>query len=228
MVTYNYKHNQANGEDNRDGSNSNNSYNYGVEGPIPDPNLRRLRLQQMKNFLATLMLSVGVPMVLAGDELGQSQQGNNNAYCQDNPISWCDWTETSASREITRLVEQAAAIRREFPQFRRDTHLRSDEASWLHYAGREMRDSDWHNSELRSLGLLLYGDSQLLMLMNSAADPVKFKIDKNLGKIGRVLIDTADHGQPDHRPINPRTPHSVTLEGRSFFLCVMNPPKWVR
>ena len=117
LVSYNEKHNEANGEDNRDGDNHNRSWNCGVEGPTEDPAIRALREQQKRNFLATLVLSQGVPMILAGDELGRSQRGNNNAYCQDNPISWIDWQNADAALiDFTRRLIQ---LRREHPIFRR-------------------------------------------------------------------------------------------------------------
>src|ERR1041385_6843829 len=117
LVSYNEKHNEANGEDNRDGTNSNRSWNCGVEGPTDDPAINALRLQQSRNFVATLLLSQGVPMLLAGDEIGHTQLGNNNAYCQDNEISWLNWESTDQDRELLAFVQRMITLRKRHPVF---------------------------------------------------------------------------------------------------------------
>src|SRR5207302_6545485 len=115
LVSYNEKHNEANGEDNRDGHSDNRSWNGGAEGPTDDANVRGVRERQMRNFLATLLLSQGTPMLLAGDERARTQQGNNNAYCQDNEISWCDWTPTERAERLVASTREAIAIRHQYP-----------------------------------------------------------------------------------------------------------------
>ncbi len=119
LVSYNDKHNEANGEDNRDGTDHNLSWNCGVEGPTDDPEVNALRERQKRNLLATLLLSQGVPMLLAGDERGHTQQGNNNAYCQDNEIGWIDWTPTPEREALLGFVRRLIALRRDHPSFRR-------------------------------------------------------------------------------------------------------------
>lgn len=119
LVSYNTKHNEANGEDNRDGDEHNNSWNCGVEGPTDDPAIRELRLRQMRNFLATLLLSQGTPMLLAGDERGRTQQGNNNAYCQDNSLSWVDWSPDPEAEHLLAFTRSMIALRRRHPSLRR-------------------------------------------------------------------------------------------------------------
>src|SRR5581483_228488 len=119
LVSFNSKHNEANGEENRDGTDNNRSWNCGVEGPTDDPEIKRLRAQQKRNFLATLFLSQGVPMLLAGDASGHTQSGNNNAYCQDNEISWLDWSPEHLDTELLVFVQRLIAIRKDHPVFRR-------------------------------------------------------------------------------------------------------------
>src|SRR5262245_33381372 len=119
LVSYNDKHNEANGEDNRDGSNNNLSWNCGAEGPTDDPEVRALRARQTRNFLATLLFSQGVPMLTAGDEIGRSQRGNNNAYCQDNEVSWLDWELDDDKQALLRFAARVIGLRRAHPVFRR-------------------------------------------------------------------------------------------------------------
>jgi glycogen operon protein len=198
LVSYNDKHNEANGEDNRDGHNENLSWNCGIEGPTDDPEIRRLRERQKRNFLATLLLSQGVPMLLAGDERGHTQQGNNNAYCQDNPVSWIDWgaaPERDSLAEFTRLL---IALRRSHRIFRRrdffagrELHGReAKDIHWLKPDGAEMTDDEWDHAHARSLGVLLTGgdlgeldrfgmparDDDFLILFNAHQAPVEFRI----------------------------------------------------
>lgn len=139
LVSYNQKHNFANGEDNRDGEDHNNSYNHGFEGPTDDPVIERLRIRQIKNFLATLFLSHGVPMLPAGDEFRRTQRGNNNAYCQDNEVSWIDWSLLEKNREIFRFAQGLISFRRRHPVFRR-----SDFFYGVKFPGRVMPDISWY------------------------------------------------------------------------------------
>ncbi len=165
LVSYENKHNEANLEDNRDGSDHNLSWNCGVEGPSDDLDINRLRAKQKRNFLATLLLSQGVPMLLAGDEFGRSQRGNNNAYCQDNEVSWIDWRLSEANADLLEFVKLLIAIRKEHPMFRRRHFFqgRRDKKSglkdiiWLNSDGEEMGDEDWHDGQARCLGLWMNG-----------------------------------------------------------------------
>jgi glycogen operon protein len=169
LVSYDQKHNEANGEDSRDGANDNHSWNCGVEGPTDDPGIRALRLQQSKNLLATLLLSQGVPMLLAGDEIGRSQGGNNNAYCQDNEISWTDWKAIGGSEgyddehELLDFVRQLIRLRRRHIAFHRQRFFSSNperkDILWLRPDGGEMEQADWENDFARTLAFLLRGDA---------------------------------------------------------------------
>ena len=157
VVSYDYKHNQANGEDNRDGHNENYSDNMGVEGPTADPTIRRARARRRRNMLATLLLSQGTPMLLAGDEVGHSQQGNNNAYCQDNEIGWIDWHTIDLG--FLRFVQRLVAFRHDHPILRQKRFLHSRERNvdgredlfWWRPDGKPMTDHDWDDGTLRIL-----------------------------------------------------------------------------
>jgi len=220
LVSYNDKHNEANGENNRDGVNQNRSWNCGVEGPTGDPAIRALRAQQQRNFLATLILSQGVPMILAGDELGRTQRGNNNAYCQDNQISWIDWSNADAALiEFTRrLVE----IRREHPIFRRRGWFtgtpakagRLKDLEWFRPDGAEMIASDWGVGYAKTLGAFLNGnammerdragagitDDSFFLMFNSYGEPMEFKLPpKKWGRKWVIVLDTADATSPPQR-----------------------------
>jgi glycogen operon protein len=161
LVSYNEKHNEANGEGNRDGTNDNRSWNCGVEGPTDDAGVNALRARQQRNFLATLLLSQGVPMVLGGDELGRTQRGNNNAWCQDNEISWFDWA--SADKELLEFTRRVIRLRRDHPVFRRMTFFEGRGAElpdvwWMRPDGRRMTRRDWDDSGGRAIGVFLNGD----------------------------------------------------------------------
>jgi len=167
LVSYERKHNEANGEDNRDGTDDNRSWNCGAEGPTADPAITALRARQRRNFLATLLLSQGIPMLLAGDEYARSQQGNNNAYCQDNEVSWLDWA--AADRELAGFVSALVRFRASHPVFRRRRFFRSrdirgqrdglGDIAWLTPAGTEMTDRDWEAGFAKSLSVFLNGDA---------------------------------------------------------------------
>jgi isoamylase len=166
MVSYNHKHNEANGEHNRDGTDDNRSYNCGAEGDPAPPDVRTLRLRQARNLLSTLLLSTGAPMLVAGDEHWRTQQGNNNAYVQDNPISWLDWTATPDSEDILALVRRLLSLRRAHPVLRQRAFFEGravadgdgcKDLAWFHPAGREMIDRDWFDSGLRTIGMYLDG-----------------------------------------------------------------------
>jgi glycogen operon protein len=196
LVSYEEKHNEANGEGNTDGENHNLSRNYGVEGPTDDVEIRRLRARQRRNLMATLLLSQGVPMILSGDELGRTQNGNNNAYCQDNEISWLDWELSTLDRNFLAFVRRMIRLRKEHPAFRRRSFFQGRELrgvkdiTWLTPAGREMTDEEWNSSFARSLGLQMSGllegeydaqgrpevDDDFLLLFNAHEEEVAFTL----------------------------------------------------
>ena len=243
LVSYNDKHNEANGEDNRDGHSDNRSWNCGAEGPTDDPEVLELRARQQRNLLATLLLSQGTPMLLAGDELGRTQQGNNNAYCQDNDISWLQWSEVDARgwalQEFTRRLLE---LRRRFPVLRRKRFLTGEataEASgesegvrdviWLSCDGSEMDAAHWDDPHTRCLGMLLDGrapssavpraahDASALLLFNAWHEPVHFTLPAHPQEGGQwvVLMDTAEPDEPVHAlPADEK----VAVGGRTFVL----------
>jgi glycogen operon protein len=198
LVSYNEKHNEANGEDNRDGHNENLSWNCGVEGPTDDPEIQRLRERQKRNFLATMLLSQGVPMLLAGDERGRTQQGNNNAYCQDSELNWIDWGSTPERNSLAEFTRLLIALRRSHRVFRRRDFfagrpLHGREAKdihWLKPDGSEMTDDEWEKEHAKSLAVYLAGgdlgerdrfgtpatDDDFLILFNAHQAPVEFRI----------------------------------------------------
>jgi glycogen operon protein len=169
LVSYNDKHNDANGEGNRDGTDDNRSWNCGAEGPTDDPEINALRRQQVRNFLATLLLSQGVPMLLGGDEMGRTQQGNNNAYCQDSELSWYDWE--NVDHDLLVWTRALIALRRQHPVFRRRrffqghpvrgirTNDRLPDIAWFRPDGNEMTDEDWDVGYAKTLGVFLNGEA---------------------------------------------------------------------
>lgn len=168
LVSYDHKHNDANGEENRDGTNDNRSWNHGVEGPTDNPSINTMRLRQRLNMLATLLLSQGVPMLLAGDEFGHSQKGNNNPYCIDNETTWLDWDHISADgHRLARMVSWLIRLRRDHVVFHREQFLKGDvipgtnvrDTLWINSDGRERQVQDWENGDTRFLGLLLRGEA---------------------------------------------------------------------
>ena len=211
IVSYNEKHNEANGEDNRDGSSNNLSWNCGAEGPTDDPDIIELRERQKRNMLATLLLSQGLPMLVAGDEFGRTQEGNNNAYCQDNPISWVNWDIDEAGQSLQRFVSKVARIRRNFPILRRERfltgayneELQVKELTWLTPSGTEMEDSNWEDQSAKCFGLILDGraqptgirqrgsDRSVLLIFNASHMVVDFMLPEvNGGDDWRLFIDT--------------------------------------
>jgi glycogen operon protein len=198
LVSYNDKHNEANGEDNRDGSNNNRSWNCGVEGPTDDPDIRALRAKQKRNLLATLLLSQGVPMMYAGDAIGHTQMGNNNAYCQDNETSWINWNLQPEDREFLAFVQRMINLRRMHPVFRRRRFFQGrpikgadvKDVLWLNPGGNEMTEEEWRNSSVHSLGMFLSGrvldetdergqtlsDRDFLVLLNPHHEDVAFTL----------------------------------------------------
>nr|WP_114393982.1 glycogen debranching protein GlgX [Oleisolibacter albus] len=213
LVSYNDKHNEANGEDNRDGHSHNLSWNHGVEGPTDDAEIKELRERQKRNLLATLLLSQGTPMILAGDEFGRSQNGNNNAYCQDNEIGWIDWDSITAEGEaLTTFVRRVIGLRQTYPTLRRrrfltgytDTGLDSKDVTWITPAGVEKAPEQWQDPNARCLGMLMDGRVQstglrkpagyttLLLIVNSYHDVVPFTLPEVNGGTGwHRLLDTS-------------------------------------
>jgi glycogen operon protein len=217
LVSYNQKHNEANGEENRDGSDNNRSWNCGVEGPTDDPAVNALRVRQKRNLLATLFLSQGVPMLLHGDELGRSQQGNNNGYCQDSEISWVNWDQLTSERELVTFLRELIAIRQNHPVFRRRNFFQGraikgadiKDILWLRPDGREMTDEEWNQEHARTLGVFLSGsavdeiderghlitDENFLLLMNAHHEEVQFSLPSVASGMSWIsLIDTAQDG----------------------------------
>ncbi|MBI1395058.1 MAG: glycogen debranching protein GlgX [Betaproteobacteria bacterium] len=198
LVSYNHKHNDANGESNLDGADENRSWNCGVEGATEDPEILALRARQKRNLLATLLLSQGVPMLTAGDEFGRTQGGNNNAYCQDNDTSWVDWNTGESGRRFLRFVRRVLAMRRDHPVFRRrhffqGRSIRGGDVKdilWLVPEGREISDAEWSHDFARCLGMYLSGESMterdarghpirdesFLLLFNAHHEPVPFRL----------------------------------------------------
>ncbi|HTX23883.1 MAG TPA: glycogen debranching protein GlgX [Steroidobacteraceae bacterium] len=240
LVSYNDKHNEANGEDNRDGSDNNRSWNGGAEGPTDDAGVRHLRAQQKRNLIATLLLSQGVPMVLAGDELGHTQRGNNNAYCQDNELSWLDWDLPDEGRAFLEFVRQIVALRRQHPVFARRRFLSGraipgegvKDVAWLTPDGREMTDTEWEQAFARALGVHLAGaaleridqrgrplkDDDFLLLFNAHYESVPFVLPQaQRNDRWQLLIDTA-RGAPHAARTILAPGDRYDLQGRSLAL----------
>ena len=218
LVAYNEKHNEANGEDNRDGDPNNMSWNCGAEGPTDDPGIQTLRMRQRRNFLLTLLVSLGVPMLSGGDEVGRTQQGNNNGYCQDSSLTWTPWKLPPEERQFRAFVERLIAVRRSQPVLQRRTFLSgrgpgAADVLWLRPDRHEMTDADWADPERRALGVLLDGHAiaetdthgrpivgdTLLILLNAGADEVTFTMPRRKGRRWERLIDTADPDGPTAR-----------------------------
>jgi glycogen operon protein len=215
LVSYNDKHNEANGESNRDGTNDNRSWNCGAEGPTGDPAVLALRARQSRAMLTTLLLSFGVPMLLGGDEIGRTQQGNNNAYCQDNEISWFDWA--AADSELLAFTRRLVAFRRSHPVFRRRRFLAGAETSalgWFTPAGTAMTAADWADPSALALALYLDGsddpdraadgtpllDDDFLVLVNAWWEPLGFTVPvTRAGLTWQCAIDTYDPSRSDAR-----------------------------
>ncbi|MFN6961981.1 MAG: glycogen debranching enzyme, partial [Rhodocyclaceae bacterium] len=216
LVSYEHKHNEANGENNRDGSDNNLSCNYGVEGVTSDPAILALRARQKRNLLATLLLSQGVPMILAGDEMGRTQHGNNNAYCQDNPIGWVNWSLTADDHALLEFVARVVRLRRRHPVFRRRNFFQGrpirfsgeggiKDIHWLKPDGTEMSDAEWAHDYARCLGVFLSGealddvdrhgrrihDDNFLLLFNAHVERIDFRLPRLCDDcLWQVILDT--------------------------------------
>jgi glycogen operon protein len=213
LVTYNDKHNEANGEGNRDGDNNNHSYNYGVEGPTRRKSIQKVRQRQIKNQLATLFLSQGVPMMLFGDECRRTQQGNNNVYCQDNDIAWFDWQQTEKNSETLRFTQALIHFRRNQPTVRHRHFLRGEptgrrglrDVNWYDACGKEV---DWNDQSDRALICILGAKEEptgtardVLILINAGAEPRPFTLPRVArGGNWRLFVDTAAEAPDDIFP----------------------------
>jgi glycogen operon protein len=241
LVSYNEKHNQANGEGNRDGESHNRSWNCGVEGETDDPEVLERRRRLQRSFLATLFLSQGVPMLVAGDEIGRTQGGNNNAYCQDNEVSWVDWA--NADESLLEFTRGLITLRHAHPIFQRrrwfqGTSIRGTELTdigWFKPDGQEMSDRDWHVAFARTLGVFLHGagrlstsphgepirdDVSFYAVFNANADALDFTIPPALGTQElRLVFDTAGDGFVDEDDAPAWSPGAVMrVAGRSVRL----------
>ncbi len=219
LVTYNDKHNEANLEDNRDGTDDNRSWNCGVEGPTDDDEVNNLRMRQQRNFLATLMLSIGTPMLLGGDEMGRTQRGNNNAWCQDSDISWFDWDLGEARREMLAFTRRVIALRRDHAAFRRTKFLAGQDlensgvpdAWWFRPDGRRMTQRDWNREDGHIVGVFLNGqellevddhgrdidDDSFVLLFNAHYEDVTFRLpNERFGAVWCTELSTAVPDEP--------------------------------
>jgi isoamylase len=242
LVSYNHKHNEANGEENRDGHDHNLSYNFGVEGPTDRADIVRARERQKRNFIATLLLSQGVPMICGGDEMGRTQGGNNNAYAQDNEISWTRWELTPAERELLEFTRRVARLRAEHPTFRRRRFFRGREIRgsdvrdlvWVTPAGTEMTDEEWNAGFVRCFGMALGGeameewdergeritDDNFLLLMNADGGSIDFTLpDFGRSRGWTLVLDTA-RPELEEGARAFRDGVTIAMEGRSMVVLV--------
>jgi isoamylase len=242
VVSYNDKHNEANGEDNRDGHSNNHSWNHGVEGPTDDPEIVELRERQKRNLMATLVLSQGTPMILAGDEIGNSQRGNNNSYAQDNEISWLEWDAiTPRDRAMLDFTRRVIALRKAYPILYRNRFLEGvhneeldvKDVTWLTPDRAEMSDEQWQDPHVRCFGMLLDGraqptgirqrgsDATLLLVFNAYHDVVTFLLpDVPEARRWLRLIDTNDSTQGGETPYD--FGHRYQVTGRSLLVFVLD------
>jgi glycogen operon protein len=236
LVSYNDKHNDANGESNRDGHSNNLSWNHGVEGPTDDAGIRSLRIRQMRNMLATLLLSRGTPMILAGDEFARTQNGNNNAYGQDNDISWLDWEGIDSDGWSVRdFTQHLIEIRQRQPLFHRgrfltgsfNEELEVKDVTWFDPSGSEMQSEQWHDGNAKCVQMLLDGRAQatgirkkgsdltLLLMFNAHHASVEFTFPEVSGRVWKLLVETSDIDR-QHPHLEFAATHE--LEGRSLAL----------
>jgi len=239
LVSYNDKHNEANGEVNQDGANDNHSWNCGAEGETDDPGIRQLRARQQRNLLATLLLSQGVPMISGGDEIGRTQRGNNNGYCQDNPISWHDWQLSAEQRQLLAFTRKLVWTRRNHPNLRRHSFNDDDPAvaavefglDWFRPDGERMSREDWDQAWIHALALYLDGraaeirdnqgnhqeDDDFLVLMNSGHDGVEFTLPEPLDRCWNIALDT-NQSDVTSRSKEPAAEFPIILGPRSLIL----------
>ena len=243
LVSYNEKHNEANGEGGNDGESHNRSWNCGVEGPSDDPKVNAIRLRQQRNFLSTLLISQGVPMIAHGDELGRTQRGNNNVYCQDNELSWVDWELDDDQRSLLDFTSALIDLRKRHPVFRRRRFFAGDAAhggrselgdiEWFQPNGHQMDDADWNSGFARSLMVFLNGDAipeldqmgrpiyddHFLLLFNAHWEPITFTLPpKTFGSNWLIRMDTTTGAvdPPNAKPWRARSRHAI--DGRSLMV----------
>ena len=238
LVSYNEKHNEANGEEGRDGANDNASWNCGAEGPTDDPDVLRLRARQQRNLLATLLLSQGTPMICGGDEIGRTQNGNNNAYCQDNETSWFDWALDAERKALLAFTQRLVRIRAEHPALRRAKFFKGRrihgadirDIMWIRNDGKQMSEEDWKTPYTRALGMEIAGngldevnhlgepvtDDDLLLIINAGHEPIDFAMPdvERSADDWELLLDTND----DHVEETVKVDGKTRLEGRSLRL----------
>ncbi|MHC9552379.1 glycogen debranching enzyme GlgX [Corynebacterium diphtheriae] len=242
LVSYNHKHNDANGEDGRDGESHNRSWNCGEEGPTEDPRINKLRARQRRNFLTTLLLSQGTPMIAHGDEMARTQNGNNNVYCQDNETSWMDWELADKNAALVEFTKRLITIRRNHPVFRRRRFLAGGplgsevgdrDIAWLVPSGKLMGQSDWDFAFGKSLMVYFNGkaiqepdargqrieDDSFIMMFNAYHEPIDFTLpDTEFGLAWKLIVDTnVDTGYPDEAKTL-RAGDSITVEARSTLI----------
>jgi glycogen operon protein len=241
LVSYNDKHNEANGEDNKDGSDANRSWNCGVEGPTDDAEINALRARQMRNFLGTLLLSQGTPMMLAGDEFARTQRGNNNAYCQDNEIGWVDWGLREQNESLIRFVQKLTWMRHKYPILRRSRFLIGEyskdldvkDLTWINASGSEMQDENWSDAGMRCFGMLIDGRAQptglrqrgteatMLLVLNGHFDLVEFTLPPAPG--GNTWTRLIDTNVPDDQEtLSFKTGESYGVTARSLLLFALS------
>jgi isoamylase len=251
LVSYDQKHNEANGEDNRDGHSDNKSWNHGVEGPTDNPDIVALRERQKRNLLATLFFSQGTPMLLGGDEFGRTQRGNNNAYCQDNEISWVNWEFDQNATDLIEFVQRLTTLRNRFPVLRQSYFLTGawneelgvKDCTWLTPAGDEMTPQHWQDGAARCVGLLLDGrvpisgirrrgsEATLLLITNAHHDVVSFTLPETAG--GRDWLRLVDTNLPEQdedydTSAHFKFGHRYQVTGRSLLLFLLRRPRRAR
>ena len=240
LVSYNEKHNELNGEDNRDGENNNRSWNCGVEGPTTIKDVNALRRQQMRNMFATLLVSQGIPMICGGDEVARTQRGNNNAYCQDNAISWTDWNLDEDKKDLLAFVSKMIHLRLEHPVLHRRRFFTGREpgdagdgipqVEWMDHTGSIMDMEDWSNTHAFSVMIYLNGsdipetdwygnkmvDNDFILIFNAHYEPIMFTLpDEKYGKKWRLIVDTHNPKGPE---LNYEAGFAITAQPRSFLL----------
>lgn len=239
LVSYNDKHNEANGEDNRDGDNNNRSWNCGVEGPTDVTDVNELRAQQMRNFISTMMVSQGIPMLDGGDEIMRTQQGNNNAYCQDNPISWTHWDLDERRQQLHDFTQKMIHLRLRHPVLHRrkffDAEAEGNNApqvEWFDHTGSVMDQEDWDNTNALTLMVFLNGhaipeadvngnqikDNDFILIFNAYYEPMMFRLPgEKYGRKWRLLVDTHDQFSPE---LAFEANFGIMAQARSFMLLV--------
>jgi glycogen operon protein len=230
LVSHDRKHNDANGEGGRDGTDDNRSCGHGAEGETSDAGILALREKQKRNLLTTLLLSQGVPMLSHGDEIGRTQSGNNNAYCQDNELAWVDWSDTPEKQVLREFVRRLTALRREHPVFQRRRFPSGDgDIAWFTPMGGEMTDGDWQTGYAKAITILLNGDAipepdrrgepvrddSFLLLFNASHGDLTFAVPEPPGGLWTCVLDTTTAYLFDDDGPAVRAGEKLTVEGRS-------------